>query len=138
VSLLLDTNIISELRVRRRSSEPVFAWRDANLSVPKAISVVTILELEFGTIRAEANGLPHASRLRSWLDNEVLREFEDAILPVDIEVARVSARLQTIRTFSQSDSLIAATALVHGLSVVTRDVYGFMDTGVTIINPWAP
>ena len=137
MSFLLDTNIVSELRVRRRSSEPVFAWRDANLGAAKAISVMSILELEFGAQRAFDQRLQHAQLLRDWIDHQVMPEFEGAILQVDVEVAKVFAKLLSVRTFSYVDGLIAATALVHGLIVVTRDVEGFTDSGVPLVNPWA-
>jgi len=137
LTLLLDTNVISELRVRRRSSEPAFAWRDANSRLEMSISVITVLELEFGAQRAEMQQLAHAANLRAWIERDVLGLFGDFVLPVDVEVARIGARLQTIRTFPINDCLIAATALAHGLTLVTRNERDFEGSGVMVTNPWA-
>ena len=75
--------------------------------------------------------------LRTWLDNTVLPDFEGRILPVDISVARRCAGLQVPNPRSYRDSLIAATALVHGMTVVTRNLADFESTGVALLNPWA-
>jgi hypothetical protein len=100
------------------------------------VSVVAIQEIEVGVLLAERRDRSQGRLLREWLDVHVLRAFADRILPVDTPVARRSAHLHVHRTRPVRDALIAATALVHGLTVVTRDVRNFTHTGVQILNPW--
>ena len=81
--------------------------------------------------------MPHAPALRSWI-TRLLDEFTGAIIGVDIDIALATARLQRIRTVPFNDAIIAATALVHDLAVVTRNERDFSGLGVKIINPWSP
>lgn len=100
------------------------------------ISVVTILELEHGVLLMERKDTVQGSALRRWLESSVLPAFDGRILPVDTDVARECARLHVPDPRSERYALIAATARVHGLKVVTRNVSDFIATGVPLFNPW--
>jgi toxin FitB len=135
---LLDTNIISELRPRRnRESDPrVIAWARSVAPSSLYLSVVCILELEMGILQKQRSDATQASVLRSWLEDYVLRSFSGRILPVDVAAARRCAALHVPNPCSYRDSLIAATALVHSMTVVTRNISDFESTGVAVLNPW--
>ena len=135
---LLDTNVVSELRkIRRgRADVRVAAWqRDVAMS-ECFISAITVMELEIGVLRLMRRDGAQAVILRDWLDTVVYRQFADRNLPVDFDVARRCAALQEARTLPERDALIAATALVHGLTVVSRNVADFAGTGAVLLNPW--
>jgi toxin FitB len=135
---LLDTNVISELRPRKsRESDPhVIAWARSVAPSRLYLSVVCILELEMGILQKQRSDTTQASVLRTWLESYVLHSFSGRILPVDIAVAKQCAALHVPNPCSYRDSLIAATALVHGMTVVTRNAPHFARTGVKILNPW--
>lgn len=136
---LLDTNVLSELRKVRsgKADRRVAAWfRDAPTGF-LFLSVIVIQELEIGVLLAERRDRAQGALLRSWLDNHVLAVFADRILPVDTAVARRSASLNVPDPRPIRDGLIAATALVHGMVVVTRNVTDFEPTGVQILDPWS-
>lgn len=135
---LLDTNVISELRkARAGTADPkVLAWAnnvDASLLF---ISAITVLELEQGVLLVERRDAKQGMALRAWLDGQVMPEFVSRILSIDAVVARRCAGLHVPDPRSERDALIAATALVHGLTVVTRNVADFARTGVRLVNPW--
>lgn len=135
---LLDTNVLSELRKLGdgRADAKVTAWlanRDANSFF---ISVITVMELEIGILRVERRDQRQASLLRQWVDTIVRPEFSARTLPIDEAIALRCARLHVPDPRSDRDALIAATALHHGMSVVTRNVADFTATGVPLINPW--
>ena len=89
-----------------------------------------------GILLIERRDQEQAKMLRNWLENQVLPTFEERILVVDTAVARQCARLHVPDPCSERDALIAATALVHGMTVVTRNVDDFKPTGIAILNPW--
>jgi hypothetical protein len=135
---LLDTNVASELRkVDVGTADPhVKAWSD-NLDAEAAfLSVITVLELEQGTLLMERRDSRQGAMLRAWLENRILPQFEGRILSVDLLVAQRCATLHVPDPKDDRDSLIAATALVHGMTVVTRNVSDFAPCGVKILNPW--
>lgn len=135
---LLDTNVIAELRKAesRKIDQKVLAWANSVSAVRLFLSVVTILELEMGTLLIERRDPTQGAVLRSWLNVHVMPAFSDRILPVDTAVAQRCAKLHVPDPRPDRDALIAATALVHGMVVVTRNVDDFAPIGVKIVNPW--
>ena len=136
---LLDTNVVSELRKAGdgRADPNVTRWIAAQDAGRFYISALTLMELEIGVLRIERRDPGQGKRLRAWLDERVLPAFSDRVLPVDGPVALRCARLHVPDPRSERDALIAATALVHGMSVVTRNVRDFEATAVPLIDPWA-
>lgn len=137
---LLDTNVLSELHrvIRGRGDPTVGAWvADAGLALCR-VSALTLMELEIGVLRMERRDARQGSTLRSWLDQKVIPEFAGRVLPVDEVVALRCARLHVPDPCPERDSLLAATALVHGLTVVTRNEADFVPAGVAVFNPWRP
>ncbi|EAY4678794.1 PIN domain-containing protein [Salmonella enterica] len=135
---VLDTNVVSELRKARtgKIDANVAAWAESIDASVLFVSSITIMELELGILSVERRDAIQGSRLRSWLEQHVLPEFSGRTLPVDTAVALRCARLHVPDKRSERDAIIAATALVHGMTVVTRNVADFEPTGVAIINPW--
>ena len=135
---ILDTNVVSELRKVRlgKADERVARWADSVDAIELYLSAITIHELEMGILLAERRDPTQGAALRTWLNNHVLPTFAGRILPVDTAVAQRSARLHVPDPHPLRDGLIAATALVHGMTVVTRNVADFEPTGVHILNPW--
>lgn len=132
---LLDTNVVSELR-KAQADENVVAWARSVTAPSLFLSAITVLELETGILRTERRDPAQGGLLRSWLDNHVMPAFAGRILAVDSAVALRCARLHVPGRSNECDALIAATALVHGLTVVTRNVADFQSSGVRLINPW--
>ena len=135
---LLDTNVISELRKARagKADRNVATWVRTVPAGSLFLSVIVIQELEIGTLLAERRDPSSGAILRAWLDDHVLPAFSGRILPVDTAVARRSAALHIPDPRPVRDGLIAATALVHGMIVVTRNVVDFVPTSVPLLNPW--
>ena len=135
---LLDTNVISELRKvgDGKADGAVVAWVSGIDAGEMFISALTLMELEIGILRVERRDSEQWMRLRAWFETQVLPEFEDRTISVDAAIARRCARLHVPNPKSERDALIAATALEHGLTVVTRNLEDFAATGVPIINPW--
>ncbi len=112
-------------------------WVSRHEASDMAISVVTVLEIEVGILRRERTDLEQARILRRWFEDRVLTGFSGRILAVDLEAARRAAPLHVPSPAPGHDALIAATALAHGLTVVTRNVSDFERTGVEVLDPWA-
>ncbi|HVW53510.1 MAG TPA: type II toxin-antitoxin system VapC family toxin [Trinickia sp.] len=135
---LVDTNVISEVRKRERADKGVLAFfRNATQEdVDLYLSVVTIGELRSGVeIIRHRGDKPQATRLENWLSG-VLREFGHNVLTVDEEVGQLWGRLRVPHSQHPLDKLIAATALIHDLTVVTRNVDDFTTTGARVLNPF--
>jgi toxin FitB len=135
---LLDTNVISELRRPDKADRNVTAWANKRPVTGFFMSAISILEIELGALRIARKDTAQGAVLRSWIDDQVLSRFEGRILPIDAAVAQRCARLHVPDPRAERDALIAATALVHGLTVVTRDVADFVPMGVALMNPWEP
>jgi predicted nucleic acid-binding protein len=137
---LLDTNVVSELRKVNagKADWRVKAWNEGVDAASMFLSAITVLELELGMLLMERRDTKQGAVLRSWLEMQILPAFAGRILVVDTPVALKGAALQVPNPRSYRDALIAATALVHGMTVVTRNVKDFKDTGVAILDPWQP
>jgi toxin FitB len=135
---LLDTNVISELRRAKagRASKAVVDWAKNIPASSFFLSAISILELEIGVLLVERRDSSQGKSLRRWLDEQVLRAFADRILPIDTQAAIRCAALHVPNPHSERDALIAATALIHGMTVATRNTADFRSTGVSLINPW--
>ena len=133
---ILDTNVISELRKGRKAQRSVRVWAQGLPTASLYLSVISILELEIGILLAERRDRKQGAILRAWMDGHVLPSFLGRILAIDTVVAQRCAGLHVPNPCSDRDALIAATAFVHGMTVVTRNVGDFQSTGVPVVNPW--
>lgn len=138
MTYLLDTNIVSELRKvgDGKADVNVVAWVGREDAASFFLSAITILELERGILGVQRRDTRQGARLRTWLDNHVRPEFAGRIIAIDDVVATRSAHLHIPHRRNEVDALIAATALIHGLTVVTRNVKDFEGTGAIIVDPW--
>ncbi|MEO5347688.1 MAG: type II toxin-antitoxin system VapC family toxin [Magnetococcus sp. YQC-9] len=137
MNYLLDTNVISELRkARHKADDRVIAWADRMDVNDLFLSVITIQELEIGIQLSERRNPAQGKMLRNWMNHHVLPTFANRILPIDTTVAVRSAKLHVPDPRPVRDGLIAATALVHGMILVTRNIADFASTGVQLFNPW--
>ena len=137
---LLDTNVLSELRkVQSGKADPqVAAWARSVDAADLFISAITVMELALGVLSIERKDAAQGALLRAWLERRVLPEFATRTLPIDTAVAQRCAQLHVPDRRAERDALIAATALVHGMRVATRNLADFAPTGVPLVNPWAP
>lgn len=135
---LLDTDVVSELRKVKagKAHRNVATWNNEVAPVQTFLSAITIHELELGILLLDRKDRAQGVILRNWLDLRVLPAFEGRILPVDTAVAQRCARLHVPDPRPARDAFIAATALVHGMTVVTRNVSDFEPMGVEVLNPW--
>ena len=135
---VLDTNVVSELRKVRlgKADANVAAWAESVDAADLFVSAITIMELELGVLSVERRDATQGAMLRAWLEQHVLPEFSERTLPVDTAVAQRCARLHVPDRRGERDALIAATALVPGMAVATRNVADFQPTGAAIVNPW--
>lgn len=134
---VLDTNVVSELRRPEKADPMESAWASTAPLASIFLSVITVLEIELGALSIARRDRAHGQVLRSWIDDQMLPRFEGRILAIDTAVARRCAELIVPDRRGERDALIAATALVHGMTIVTRNVAGFGAMGVQILNAWA-
>lgn len=135
--LVVDTNVVSELGKARsgKADKRVVAWAGTVTPGALFISAITVLELELGVSLAERRDAVQGELLRAWLDGQVLPACAGRIL--DVAVARRCAALHMPDRRSDRDALIAATALIHAMTVVTRNVADYTPTGVAVLDPWS-
>jgi len=135
---IVDTNVVSELRKIRsgKADRNVARWAESIDATDLYLSAITIQELEIGALLAERRDAVQGAMLRTWLNSHVMPAFSGRILSIDTLVAQCSARLHVPDPRPVRDGLIAATALVHGMTIVTRNVADFAVTGAQILNPW--
>jgi predicted nucleic acid-binding protein len=137
---LLDTNVVSEARKSgdARADVNVVAWLSTADPATLYISPITLQEIEVGILRAELRDAVKGSHLRKWMNDRLIPEFAGRVLPIDAAIALRCASLHVPITQSDNDAWIAATALVHNMTVVTRNIADFQRTGVRLLNPWDP
>jgi predicted nucleic acid-binding protein len=136
---VLDTNVVWESRKVRsgRANRGVESWVRSVPAAGMFVSAITIHELEHGVLLAERSDPKRGAVLREWLDGSVLTAFTDRVLPVDEAVARQAARLHVPDPAPFRDALIGATALIHHMTIVTRNVHDFERFGdLEVLNPW--
>jgi predicted nucleic acid-binding protein len=135
---VLDTNVVSELRkVKAGKADPqVAAWAQSVDAADLFVSSITIMELELGILSIERKDATQGTLLRAWFEQQVLPEFAGRTLAIDTAVTLRCASLHVPDKRGERDALIAATALVHGMTVVTRNIDDFKATGVAMLNPW--
>jgi len=133
---VLDTDVVSELRRPERADPRVAAWAVRTPLLLHFITSVTLYELELGIVSLERKDRPRGAILRAWMDRQILPRFEGRILALDAAVAQRAAALHVPNRRPEHDAFIAATALVHRMTIVTRNVDDYAPTGVEILNPW--
>lgn len=133
---LLDTNVISELRKAKKAHRSVRTWAQDLSAASLYISAISILELEIGILLVERRDPRQGTILRAWMEGHVLPTFSGRILAIDTAVAQRCGALHVPNPRSDRDALIAATALVHSMTVVTRNVTDFQPMSVAVVNPW--
>nr|VFK49081.1 MAG: hypothetical protein BECKTC1821E_GA0114239_11561 [Candidatus Kentron sp. TC]VFK52529.1 MAG: hypothetical protein BECKTC1821D_GA0114238_11873 [Candidatus Kentron sp. TC] len=133
---ILDTNVVSALRRPEKADPNLLAWASNTSIASFFLSSITVLELELGTLRMERKDRKQGAALRAWLDRQVIPHFEGRIIAIDAAVARCCAGLHAPDRCGERDALIAASALVHRMTVATRNVPDFAPTGVQTLNPW--
>lgn len=135
---LLDTNVVSELRKLRlgRADRQFSRWAMSAPAGSFFISAITLMELEIGVLLVARRDPTQGAMLRAWMNEQVIPSFAGRVLPVDDAVALRCAPLHVPNPRPERDSQIAATALVHGMTVVTRNVADFLPMGVALLNPW--
>ena len=137
---LLDTNVVSEFRKAKtgKIDRKVAGWAKEVLPESMFLSVMTILELESWILLIQRRDPRQARILRAWMNDLVLPGFAGRILPVDLEIVQRCELLHVPDPRPERDALIAATAIVHGMTVATRNVKDFKSMGVAMVNPWEP
>jgi predicted nucleic acid-binding protein len=135
---LLDTNVVSELRkvAEGKADANVSAWQSGVDELACFLSVITVQELETGVLRIERRDPVQGRRLREWLEQRVIPAFAGRILPIDQATALRCAPLHVPDPRPAHDAMIAATALVHGMTLVTRNSSDFAPLGVAVVDPW--
>jgi predicted nucleic acid-binding protein len=138
MALLIDTNVVSELRKKGNCDPNVVKWQKGASGLERFISVISLMELRRGILMARRKNAALADILELWYEAQVKPAFEGHVIPIDLAVSERCGILLSGRTRGLADALIAATAYVRHLTLVTRNVADFADCGVNLVNPWEP
>ena len=130
---LLDTNVLSD--ARRQTFPELNAWLASQVRADLTISIISLLEIERGIPQVERRDASAGQHLRAWLEAEIMPAFSGLILPIDVSVARTAAGLHVPDPMPEMDALIAATAIVHDLILVTHNTKDFERTGIRLLDP---
>jgi hypothetical protein len=135
---LLDTNVVSELRKAKsdKGDVNVVKWASSVVVGDLYISAITILELEKGILLIDREDKSQGEILRRWFNEHAVPTFNGRVLPFDATAALRHVQLYQPDPAGGRDTIIAATVLVHGTTVMTRNIQNFVGTGVSLINPW--
>ncbi len=131
---LLDTNSLSDYR--RKRSRSLVSWFERQSIDSLALSVITVLEIERGILRLQRRDMATATRIRDWFEQAILADLADRILPVDERTARIAVSFHVPDPMPEFDALIAATAIRHNLTLITRNRRDMTRTGVRLLDPW--
>lgn len=135
MNVLVDTNVISELKRDRNADQHVMAWYEKTPVEWLFTSVVVLGELRRGIELIARRDHPQAAKLELWYVS-LRAQLSDRVLTVDEPVMNVWARISVPDRLPTYDGLIAATALVHNMAVASRDVHAYRRVGLSVINPW--
>ena len=130
---LLDTNVLSD--ARRQTFPELNAWLAGQVRADLTISIISLLEIERGILQVERRDASAGQHLRAWLEAEIMPACSGLILPIDVSVARTAAGLHVPDPMPEMDALIAATAIVHDLILVTHNTKDFERTGIRLLDP---
>ena len=130
---LLDTNVLSD--ARRQTFPELNAWLAGQVRADLTISIISLLEIERGILQVERRDASAGQHLRAWLEAEIMPAFSGLILPIDVSVARTAVGLHVPDPMPEMDALIAATAIVHDLILVTHNTKDFERTGIRLLDP---
>ena len=133
---ILDTNVVSEMRRLDKANPQVVAWASSTPLSQMFIATVTVMELELGILLMERKDRDQGLILRTWFDRQVRPRFEGRVFDYTMPVALCCASLHVPDPLNDRDAIIAATAIVHGMTVVTRNTKDFRRTGAALLNPW--
>jgi toxin FitB len=133
---LVDTNVVSELRRLRLANQNVVTWFSQQRTEDLYLSVISILEVEQGYLKLQRHDIKQAKVIRDWIDQNLIESFRGRILSIDTKIAQCCAALHVPDRKSYGDAMIAATAITHNMTIVTRNTADFQATGAKMINPW--
>jgi predicted nucleic acid-binding protein len=136
MAFLLDTVTVSELRKGTRTNPAVRAWQESEVSGQAYLSVITLNEIRYGILKQKRRDRKFAELLAVWYANLVSQPALFPLLGVDLPIAELAADFRGNEGLAYADSLIAATAKVHGLTLATRNTADFAATGIALFNPW--
>lgn len=133
---IVDTNIVSDLRKPGKAPPSLVAWAQSQPPSAIYISVVSMWELEYGILLKAHSDLAQGKVLKDWFEQSVISAYTGRILPICFDVMRVCAPMHVPDKRPERDALIAATAIVHNMTVVTRNENDFAGMNCPLLNPW--